>query len=153
MRVIQGEQPRVVSSEAKPEPQPEEEHKQAANIGSACFQACMHCKMEAVSFCASCGGDLCAEHDSAAHSAADTSPALHARVPQSDKIELLQALAGGSASAFSKSVESRKLEVQAVVCTLAEVEANLKLETKGHQGQSHKGSRSALLCSKTSPHH
>ena len=140
VRAIQGEEPRsVVASEAKPEPQPEEESKQTPRIESACFQLCMRCKAEAISFCASCGGDLCAKHDSAAHSAVDTSS--HARVLQADKSAFLKAIAEGSESAFHKSAESCKASVQGVLHTLVEVETRLKTETKDNEGQSKQASK------------
>ena len=112
----------------------EEEHKQSGSSSTeaARFQPCMRCKEEATSFCASCGGDLCAEHDTAAHSAVDA--AAHACVMQADKAALLQAMAEGSESAFHKSAQSCKASVQGVLRTLAELETRLKLETKGNEG-------------------
>ena len=102
----------------------EEEHKRASGDVSinkaARLPPCIRCDQDATSFCASCGGDLCNEHDSAAHSAADGAAAStsHARVMQADKAALLQAMAEGSDSAFHKSAESCKASVQGVLRTL-----------------------------------
>ena len=139
MQAIQRKQSSVGSSESEPESQPEpEEHKQSARSKVARLPPCIHCDQDAISFCASCGGDLCAEHDSEAHSAADRSSASHVRMLQANKSDFLKAMVGGSSSAFSKSVEARKAEVQEAARALAAVEASLKLQTKGRQGQSHR---------------
>ena len=136
MQAIQGEQPCSSSSSLESEPQ---EHKQSASSSKGPrLPPCIHCDQDAISFCASCGGDLCAEHDSEAHSAADRSSASHVRMLQANKSAFLKAIVGGSSSAFSKSVEARKAEVQDAARALAAVETSLKLETKGRQGQSHR---------------
>ena len=125
------------SNDSEPKAQPqEEERKQGASSQVAHAPSCMHCSQDAISFCASCGGDLCAEHDSTAHSAEDASSAAHARVMQEDKAALWRAMTEGSESAFHKSAESCKASVQGVLHTLAEGQMRLKLEARGNEGRS-----------------
>ena len=143
MRVIQGEEPHSVgSSETKPEPQPEEDDEQAARyreyfrrvlprIDFTSFQPCMRCacRQSAAVFCATCGGDLCADHDYDAHMGANGRSISHARVRQADKGALLKAMAG------AKSAATCKIQVQRAVRDLAAMEVSLDKKTKEHEGQ------------------
>ena len=106
--------------------------KQRAEESAMCETCDSESKAKATVYCASCGQDLCAEHDGSAHASAKMSS--HSRVPLKSKAALFKALADGAM--FKQSASSCKTSIQGALDDITATGMKLTDVEKGHAGES-----------------